>query len=478
MRIFDINDTHLLKVTTPNCEASSVVTTPVATRNRAESILKSLICRHLGRVAIISLLVEIPLCMSVLRPTPQRLGLGLLPLMVGVSLMTGCSQGPPAGMAGGPPPGVPAQLATVSTQPLETTSEFVGTLESRQSVSLRPEVNGYVKQILVQPGDRVPAGKTVVVLSLDKQQAQLDREIAALNAAKARRSSAIAALRTIEAELATAEAEVELQKAEYDRIAKLVEEGALAQQSLDRVQRDRTRAEADLRAKREQIEAARASVAEAEAALKQAQAQVNLESERLRDATVTTPFAGVIGDIPVKVGAYVESGDTLMTLTQNQVLELRLPIPLERGPDLRLGLPVRIADAQGRALGNGQVTFISPQVNADAQTILAKATIANPQGQLRDGQFVRARVIWKRQPSAIVIPSTAIVAQGTERLVYLAVPGETEGSLVAKSQPIQVGQIQGDVTEVVQGLEVGNQIVVSGTQKLAEGVPIVPLGQP
>lgn len=449
----------------------------VVTTAWEESILKSLICCHLGRVAIISLLVEIPLCMSVLRPTPQHLGPGLLPLIVGVSLMTGCSQGPPAGMAGGLPPGVPAQLATVSTQPLETTSEFVGTLEARQSVSLRPEVNGYVKQIFVQAGDRVPAGKTVALLSLDKQQAQLDREIAVFNAAQARRSSTIADLRTLEAELATAEAEVELQKAEYDRIAKLVEEGALAQQALDRVQRDRTKAEADLRAKRQQIEAARASVAEAEADLKQAQAQVTLESERLRDSTVTAPFAGVIGDIPVKVGAYVESGDTLMTITQNQVLELRLPIPLERGPDLRLGLPVRIEDAQGRALGNGQVTFISPQVNADAQTILAKATIDNPQGQLRDGQFVRAKVIWKRQPSAIVIPSTAIVAQGRDRFVYVAAPGETAGSLVAQQRPIQVGQIQGDATEVTQGLEPGTKIVVSGLQKLADGVPLMPLSE-
>ncbi len=378
-------------------------------------------------------------------------------------------------MGEGPPPGVPAQLATVSTQPLETTSEFVGTLEARQSVPLRPEVNGYVKQLFVQAGDRVPAGKTVVLLSLDKQQAQLDREIAVLNAARAQRSSAIAALRALEAEKATAEAELALQRAEFDRIAQLVAEGALSQQSLDRVQRDRTKAEADLRAKQEQIAAAQARVAETEATLKQASAQVNLESERLRDTTVATPFAGVIGDIPVKVGTYVESGDTLMTVTQNQILELRLPIPLERGPDLRLGLPVRMEDAQGKALGNGRITFISPQVNAESQTILAKASIDNPQGQLRDGQFVRARVIWDRQPSAIVIPSHAIVAQGTERLVYVAVPGEAEGTLIAKSQPIQVGQIQGDRTEVVQGLQVGTQIVVSGTQKLADGVPIMPL---
>jgi len=381
-------------------------------------------------------------------------------------------------MGGGPPPGVPAQLASVSTQPLEITSEFVGTLEARQSVPLRPEVNGYIKQIFVQAGDRVPAGKIVVLLSLDKQQAQLDREIAVLNAVRAQRTSAIADLRALEAEKATAEAELALQRAEFDRIAKLVEEGALAQQSLDRVQRDRTKAEADLRAKQEQIAAAQARIAETEATLKQASAQVNLESERLRDSTVTTPFAGVIGDIPVKVGTYVESGDTLMTITQNQVLELRLPIPLEQGPDLRLGLPVRMEDAQGKALGNGTITFISPQVNADAQTILAKASITNESGQLRDGQFVRARVIWDRRPSAIVIPSTAIVAQGSERSVYVAVPGEAEGTLIAKQQPIQIGQIQGDSTEVVQGLTVGTQIVVSGTQKLADGVPLMPLGQP
>jgi RND family efflux transporter MFP subunit len=222
-------------------------------------------------------------------------------------------------------------------------------------------------------------------------------------------------------------------------------------------------------------------IAQAEAQVAQAAAQVRAAEVRLEDSAVRAPFAGIIGDIPVKRGEYLSKGDTLTTLTQNQALDLNLSIPIERASQLRSGLSVQLTGAKGEAIATGAIGFISPQVNTQSQAILAKATFDNSSRQLRDGQFVRAKIIWNSRPNAVVIPTTAIIFQGEERFVYVAsnAPGENSSSpdpsLVAKRQPIQLGLVKGDKAEVRSGLPAGTQIIVSGTQKLSDGVPIVPL---
>jgi RND family efflux transporter MFP subunit len=223
-------------------------------------------------------------------------------------------------------------------------------------------------------------------------------------------------------------------------------------------------------------------IAQASAQVAQAAAQVRAAEVRLEDSNLRAPFAGIIGDIPVKRGEYLRKGDTLTTLTQNQALDLHLSIPIERASQLRPGLSVKLTGAKGETIATGPIGFISPQVNTQSQAILAKATFDNTSRQLRDGQFVRAKIIWNSRPNAVVIPTTAIIFQGEERFVYVAsnqAPGENSGSpapsLIAKRQPIQLGLVKGDKAEVVSGLQAGTQIIVSGTQKLRDGAPIVPL---
>jgi RND family efflux transporter MFP subunit len=223
-------------------------------------------------------------------------------------------------------------------------------------------------------------------------------------------------------------------------------------------------------------------IAQASAQVAQAAAQVRAAEVRLEDSNLRAPFAGIIGDIPVKRGEYLRKGDTLTTLTQNQALDLHLSIPIERSSQLRPGLSVKLTGAKGETIATGPLGFISPQVNTQSQAILAKATFDNTSRQLRDGQFVRAKIIWNSRPNAVVIPTTAIIFQGEERFVYVAsnqAPGENSGSpapsLIAKRQPIQLGLVKGDKAEVVSGLQAGTQIIVSGTQKLRDGAPIVPL---
>ncbi|MGL6281955.1 MAG: efflux RND transporter periplasmic adaptor subunit, partial [Microcoleaceae cyanobacterium] len=156
-------------------------------------------------------------------------------------------------------------------------------------------------------------------------------------------------------------------------------------------------------------------------------------------------------------------------LTQNQALELRLPVPLEKKGQLRMGLPVRILTSDGKPLTTGQISFIAPSVN-DSQTILAKASVNNSQGQLKDGQFVKAEIIWSEKQS-VVVPMTAVRFQGEQKIVFLA-----EGSgenMQAKEQEIKLGLIQGEQAEVLENLTVGQKLITSGLQRLKDGALIM-----
>lgn len=390
------------------------------------------------------------------------------------------------------------RLAAVESATVQDALEFVGNLESSRSVTLRPEIQGRVSQILVTEGSRVTAGTPLVQLEAEQQTAQVTGLQAAVTAALASRNNANAQLRAARAERGAAAANVELQQEQYRRTASLVATGALARQELDLVERDRAAALSELNAIDEQIRAAQASVAEAEAAVQQAQANVAAASSELGNTTVTAPLTGIVGNIPVRIGDVVSPTSTITIITQSDSLELNLNIPAERRNQLRTGLAVELRDIQGNLLTTGRISFVAPRVENDAQSILAKATFANPTGQLSDGLNVRARVIWSERPG-LLIPTAAVTRQAGQTFVYVAEPAATEPStaepgtqpgtqpgadapaagqaraLVARQVPVQLGTIQDNRYPVLEGLQAGQQVVVSGTQNLANGAPIQPL---
>ncbi len=371
----------------------------------------------------------------------------------------------------------PVRLTTVETSTVQDASEFVGNLESARSVTLRPEIQGRVSRILVTEGSRVAARTPLIQLDAEQQTAQVTGLQAAVTVAIASRNNANAQLRAARAERGSATAEVALQQEQYRRISRLAAEGAVARQQLDLVVRDRASAISQLNAVDEQIRAAQAGVAEAEAAVQQAQANVRAASSLLGNATIAAPSAGIVGDIPVRVGDVVTPSSIVTTITQNDSLDLNLNIPAERRASLRTGLVVELMDIQGNRLTTGRISFVSPQVENNAQSILAKATFANPQGTLRDGLNVRARVIWDERPG-ILVPTPAITRQAGQAFVYVAQPPTDEqsaASLVAQQVPVQVGEIQNNRYPVLEGLQAGDRVVVSGTQNLTNGAPIQPL---
>ena len=190
---------------------------------------------------------------------------------------------------------------------INNSSEFVGALEAQQRVSLQPEAEGRIIEILVNSGDNVNQGTPLIQLRADKNHAQLNSAIARINSLQAALNQAESELRAAEAEKSREAAEFQLQEEELKRTSFLVIEGAQSAQTLDRVKRDRSSALASLEAAQKRIKAAEAAIDEANADLRQAEADADLERENLRDTEVVAPVTGKIGDIPVKIGDYVEN---------------------------------------------------------------------------------------------------------------------------------------------------------------------------
>jgi RND family efflux transporter MFP subunit len=401
---------------------------------------------------------------------------------------------------------VPVTLQKVETGDFEDSSDFVGALEAQQRVTLRPEIPGRIVQILVKSGQFVNADTPIMQLRPDRNREQLNAATANINVQKAALANAEAALRTTQARLTEAQerrqsanaelqrqiAEVALQQAEFERAQSLVRQGVQSRQSLDvqtrnlkssiaardLAQKDLNAATATVQASLQEVEAARANLDRENATLSQAQAQARVESENLKDTRVIAPVAGVMGDINLKLGDYVNVGQELTTITLNHALELRFSVPLEKAIGLRLGLPVEVRlDKQGEPLARGKISFIAPEVDTNSQIVVAKATFPNPDGKLRSAQFVRARVIWDRSRE-VLIPTVAVSRIGNQAFVFVAEttkdPKSGENQQVAKQKPIRLGQIQGNNYHVLEGLKAGESIITSGILNLSDGALISP----
>lgn len=403
----------------------------------------------------------------------------------------GCSRGEPPQGAGGPP-GFPVKLQSVERGTVVDSDEFPAILEAEERVDLRPVVDGRVSQIFVRSGDRVAAGDPIAQIDPQKDQAEVQSAIANVNARRAALDNARAEISALEAERASAVADVALQNEEFRRTSLLVSQGALARQQLDQVRREREGAIAALNAAEKRIQAARATLDQENAALKEAQATVTLRNEELRDTRVNAPIAGVVSDVTVKLGDSVDTSSTLTTIIQNQNLDLELPISGARSSQLRLGVPVQLVSDKGDdIIGTGQISFISPQVNTNSSAILAKASFPSSEGRLKDGQRVRARVIWDRSPG-VLIPRTAISYLAGKPFVYVAQkpdPAQQKQpqqqgqgqpqqgqppQLVARQKPVKLGDTQGNNQHILEGLEPGEKIIVSGILNLQDGAAIIP----
>lgn len=338
----------------------------------------------------------------------------------------GCRGNQAQGAPAAPPP-TGVELLTIQPRPLDQGSEFIATIRSLRSTTVQPEVDGIVTRILVKAGDRVSLGTPLVQIDPERQQATV---------------------RSTEANRGGTEADVQYWRQQVKRLEALVEAGAISRQEFEQAQN---------------------SLRSAEARLASLDAQLREGRVELQYYRVDAPQAGVVGDIAVRQGDRVTPADTITTIDQNEALEAYIQVPLDRSPDLRVGLPVQLLDSEGKVLAINPITFVAPRVDDATQTVLVKSALREQPPGVRVLQFVRARVIWRSEPT-ITIPMTAVSRISGQYFCFVAEKGAT--GLVARQRPVQVGEIAGNDYVVTGGLAAGDQVVVSGIQKIGDGAPI------
>jgi RND family efflux transporter MFP subunit len=387
-------------------------------------------------------------------------------------LSSGCRPTPEASAAA---PVVPVQAELLQSGTIKNSSEFVGNLEAVENVEVRPQIQGRIEQILVSAGQEVGAGQSLMVLRPDQTVPQLEGSLAGIDVAIGNRDNALKALDVAKAQLATAKATLDLDTVNVERAQQLVEAGALGQIRLDEALNKQEASRNNVIAAQESVAAAEVQVQQAEAAIRQAQAQADASRVSVEFKDVVTPIAGVVDNLPVKLGDFVNIGQPVAKVTQLESMFLNIQVPANRSPQLRTGLTVELLDPNTKAqLTTGSLTFVAPTVDPQAQTILVKAQFRNPEGQLRDGQYVSARIVWGTQPG-ILIPTTAITRVGGQSFVYVIDDEPNEaGQDVVRLNPVDLGDIQDNTYQVLSGLEAGDRIAVSNILRLRDGVPVQP----
>lgn len=347
--------------------------------------------------------------------------------------LTGCQKkdAQAAPQAGAGMQAMPVQTALVNMAPVPQSSEYVATIKSRRSATLQPQVDGRLTQIQVRSGDHVKSGQVLMAIDPVHQQ------------------------QTVEAQKATQDQK----KALYDY-------------NTQQFQREKKLFDAGI-VSRDIYEQAQQAYANSKADYKSAVASRKTMEAQLDYYTIRAPFDGVVGDVPVHVGDYVSASTVLTTVDENKDLEAYVYVPTERAGQLKQGLEVDLMDTSGNLLEKTKIDFLSLQVDSNLQSILVKAPVHLAPEMLRTAQLVKARIVWSTAPMAVV-PVLAVTRQGGQSFVFVA--RQQNGHYVATQTPVTLGDTVGNNYSVTSGLSSGDRVIVSSTQFLVNGMPVMPLG--
>lgn len=394
---------------------------------------------------------------------PQRRG-WLVPLLVGTGLGIGLTglgmtimNRPTTKPAVTPQsvnlaPSMSVTIASAELTPVARTLSVTGTVNARDLIPVLPQATGLqIKQILVDEGDSVKSGQTLAILDSSVLQTQIAQ-------AKAEVESNRAVVRQRQASLAQSRATLAEANSNYERYRGLAEAGAISRQELETRSTTATTA-------REAISVAQANIASAEADVRISIARVQQQQTQLNQTIVRAPASGVIAEQTAQVGDVANSTQKIFSIIQNGSLELQAKVPATNLNQVKINSPVVVtSDADSRLRLQGNVREIAPLV--DPQSREATVRIDLPAtALLRPGMFASGAITIANVPG-IAIPAKAVLPQSDGSAIAFVL---TDGDIV-RSQKITVGEVIGKSNvEIVNGLKIGDRVVVAGAGYLKDG---------
>jgi HlyD family secretion protein len=388
------------------------------------------------------------------------LGAGVLLTLVGTRILGG--GGDPATEA--PPPVVTAstsaQTVTVAPAQMAAVAETLtvnGTVQAVDLLEVTPQIGGLqIRQMLVRDGDSVAAGQAIATLDTATLEADIRQQQAQLAVAQAqvtqRRASQAQAAATL------AEAQQNL-----SRLQSLADQGAISQQEL-------TRQQTEVATSQQAIGLAQAEIQSAEAQVRSQQAAIDRLQTQLNQATVRAPADGIVAERFANIGDVASTGDPIISLIQNNQLELEAEVPQAQLDRINLSAPVTITSSSDSRINlQGSVQAINPVLDSATRTAIVNLGLP-PSDLLRPGMFLRGDIVTSSR-QGVVVPSTAVLPQQDgDTLVYVLGPDNQ-----AQARTVQTGQrlpVEGDQparVEIVEGLQAGEQVIDTGVGYLQDG---------
>lgn len=322
----------------------------------------------------------------------------------------GKGKGGPAGPGGGPP-AMPVETAVARSDTVIDAILATGQIEALQSIELKPDVEGRLKQILVREGALV--GQGTPLFKID--DAELRAQVAQLTADR------------------------DLARQSLNRTSDLLSQKASSQAELER----------------------------AEATLRSTEAQLERLKVRLDRTLVRAPFAGVVGQRFVSLGDYVTTDTRLAAVQTVSPQRASFQVPERYADQLKVGQRVsfRVAALPGREF-IGKVDFVDPIVQLPGRTIMVKARVPNPRRELQAGMFIEVRLATAIRPNAVVIPEDAVLPLQGSNIVWVVANGK------ATRRQVDLGVRTPGFVEIKNGVQHSEQVVVGGQERLAEGAPV------
>jgi len=269
------------------------------------------------------------------------------------------------------------------------------------------------------------------------------------------------------AEVAAARVTLELAEKNLVRASKLIESGDVSRSFYDeqRARRDQLKEQyevalAQARQNFAGVDVARTNVANA-------QAQLALARKSLSYAVIPAPIDGYVAERTADLGEYVSPQQKVVTIVRTNPLRIRIDIPEQAIPEVRVGQSVSITTSAWPDRNfSGRVARIAPNVSATSRTLTVEAEIENSGGVLKPGQFATVRILQERAMPAVLVLARAVVTDAGVSRVYVIKNGHAEQRLV------QMGQADGDLIEIKNGIAADELVATSNMEQLSDGIAV------
>lgn len=372
-------------------------------------------------------------------------------------------------------------VSPVVIRDFERSVRLTGSLHAKEQARLRALVDGPLEIVLVDIGDRVEKGAVLARTRQSDAKLALDISEAAYEVAKAEWIGLKAWRR--DEELAIQRARVQEASANFERLrqdelraAELHRSGNLPSSDLEKARADRQVAAARMEIAKQEIKISESGPSLSysnvvEAKMSQANAAMSQARQLLEDTELRAPFPGTVTAKAKRTGDFAKRGEEVIELTNVFVLEAEFEVPERFSAVVLPGLPVDISIASAELQTRGSVASINQTVDARTRTFLIKVRVENPESTVKAGAFCVGRLSLPAVRDVLAIPVEGLQVQEGRPLVWIVDDG------VVSKRFVRTGESDADFVEVVDGLNVGDRVVVQGAGGLVEGDMVKVTGQ-